>query len=255
MTDTLRSCIITEEGYTFLSLDASQVELRVLAILSQDPQMLADLATGDLHMATAVRMFGDEDAVGEDGVRLTGDAYKAFMKKRRYDAKQCNFAIVYGADAFKLSQMFECSLEEAEQFMAEHQTAYPVLYTWMEGQVRQAKEDGYVVNMFGRIRPLPDLASHIWKIREKAEREVVNTKVQGTAVDIVKKCMLLLRTLFNRDIRLVLQVHDEILWECPDGLLQEAMEISKNELPKYFPSYPFTMTVGKVYGEMKEIGK
>jgi len=239
MFDTLRSCIIAEEGYTFLSLDASQIELRVLALLSQDPQMLEDLKTGDLHQATATRIFGwieDEEQ----------------RKRKRYDAKQANFAMVYGADEFKLSEMLECSVEEATEFMQEHKTAYPILYQWMEARVAQAKEDGFVVNMFGRIRPLPELYAGSWRMREKAEREVCNTIVQGTAVDIVKMAMLYLRGIFDIMIRLVLQVHDEMLWECPDTLLPQALEQCK-ELELAFPDYPFSVKVGKVYAELKEV--
>jgi len=236
---TLRSCIIAEQGYTFLSLDASQIELRVLAILSQDPQMLEDLKEGDLHQATATRMYGwIEDEVER--------------KKKRYDAKQGNFAMVYGADEYKLSEMLECSVEEALEFMADHKEAYPRLYQWMEERKTQAKEDGFVVNMFGRVRPLPELYAGSFKIREKAEREIVNTIVQGTAVDIVKKMMLYLREIYTSAIRLVLQVHDEMLWEVPDALLDEALELSK-ELTLAFPDYPVTTKIGKVYGNMKEV--
>jgi len=235
----LRSCIVAEEGYTLLSLDASQIELRVLAILSQDPRMLEDLQTGDLHQATATRMWGwieDEE----------------LRKRKRYEAKQVNFAIVYGAEAFKVSQMLECSEEEAEQFMAEHKEAYPVLYQWMDNKVAEAREQGYVINMFGRIRPLPELYAGNWKMREKAEREIVNTLCQGTAVDIVKLAMITLRSLFNRAIRLILQVHDELLWEVPDSMLGEALSLSK-ELIHYFPDYPFSITTGKIYSELKEV--
>ncbi len=237
--DTLRSCIVAEEGYTYLSLDASQIELRVLAILSKDPQMLEDLESGDLHMGTAIRMFG-----------FTED--KDEMKKRRYKAKQGNFAMVYGADSYKLSEMLECSIEEAEEFMAEHKAAYPVLYVWMDARVAQAKEDGYVISMFGRIRPIPELYDARWKIRQKAEREVVNTEVQGTAVDIIKLAMLYMRSILDKSIRLVLNVHDEIVFESPDELLPNALEQCK-ELQFAFPTYPFSVSIGKCYGELKEV--
>lgn len=236
---TLRSCIIAEEGYTFLSLDANQIELRVLALLSQDPQMLEDLRTGDLHLATAIRMFGWTNNEAE-------------MKKRRYDAKQANFALVYEASEFKLAEMLECSVEEALEFMAEHKTAYPILYQWMEQRKIQAREDGFVVNMFGRIRPLPELYAGSWKMRESAEKEIVNTIIQGTAVDIVKKMMLYLREIFPPEVRLVLQVHDEILWEVPDDSLERTLELSK-ELTLAFPDYPVKVSTGKVYGDLKEL--
>ena len=148
--------------------------------------------------------------------------------------------------------MLECSVEEAAQFMSEHRETYPVLYQWIDATKAQAKEDSYVVNMFGRIRPLPELYAGSFRIREKAEREVVNTIVQGTAVDIVKLAMLELRKMFDKSIRLVLQVHDEILLEVPDELLPQAIEQSK-ELIHFLPDYPFNAAVGKVYGEMKGV--
>lgn len=238
-TPTLRSCIISEIGYTFLSLDASQVELRVAAILSQDPNLLEDLRTGDLHQATAARMWGwieDEDQ----------------RKKKRYDAKQVNFAIIYMADVYKVAQMSECSEEEAELLMSEHRQAYPRFYQWRDERIAQAKEDGYVQNIFGRIRPLPELYAGSWKMREKAEREVVNTLCQGTASDVVKLAMIYLREVFDPTIRLVLQVHDEILWECPDTLLQQSLEQCQ-ELKQASPQYPFSIQTGKVYGSMEDV--
>lgn len=229
MPDTLRSCIIAEDSFSFISLDASQIELRVLAVLSQDPQLLEDIKSEDLHQATADRMGVD-----------------------RYDAKQVNFAMVYGADEYKIAYMLECTEAEALELMGEHKKAYPRLYEWMAEQVVLAKENGYVVNMFGRIRPIPELYAGSYKVREKAEREVVNTIVQGSAVDIVKLAMLYLRKFLDRSIKLVLQVHDEILWECPDGLLDQALEICKT-LKQQFPDYPFKIAVGKIYNQLEEI--
>lgn len=227
--DTLRSCIIAEEGYTLISLDASQIELRVLAYLSNDEQLLADLATGDLHQATADRM----------GVS-------------RYDAKQGNFAMVYGADEYKLALMLECTQEEASEFMAEHRKAYLRLYAWIAEQKALAKENGYVVNMFGRIRPIPELYAGSFKAREKAEREVVNTIVQGMAVDIVKLAGLYLRSMLEYRVRFVLQVHDEWLLECPDDILGESLKVCKS-LASYLPQYPFKIKIGKIYNQLEEV--
>ena len=229
MPNTLRSCIVSEQGYTFLCLDASQLELRVLAILSQDPQMLEDLKSSDLHQATATR-----------------------MGRSRYDAKQGNFALVYGAGEERLAMMLECSTEEALKFIADQRKAYPVLYQWMDNTKAKVKEDGFTVNMFGRIRPLPELHAGSFKQREAAEKEIVNTISQGTAVDIVKKMMLYLRAAFVQQIRLVLQVHDEILWEVPDMILDIALGQAK-ELEPAFPDYPCSVKIGKVYGELKEV--
>lgn len=227
--DTLRSCIVAEAGYTFISLDASQIELRVLAQKSQDPQMLEDLATGDLHQATADRM----------GVS-------------RYDAKQSNFADVYGADEYKLAEMLSCTVEEAVNFQEERKRIYPRLYEWMDEVIAKAKQDGFVVNGFGRIRPLPELESGSWRIREKAEREIVNTIIQGEAVDIVKLAGLYLRNVLDCAVRFVLQVHDEWLLECPDQLLAQAIQGCRT-LRDVFPSYPFKIKTGTVYNQLEEV--
>jgi len=177
---TLRSTIIAEQGYNFISLDASQIELRVLAILSQDPQLLADLKTGDSHLATAVRMFGWTDDENE-------------MTIRRYKAKQGNFADLYEISDERLAEMLECSLEEVMEFREERKRTYPRLYEWKEEVKAKAREDGYVQNIFGRIRPLPELYAGSWRMREQAEKEIVNTISQGTAIDIIKLAMLYLR--------------------------------------------------------------
>lgn len=229
MTDTLRGCIVAEPGYTFISLDASQIELRVLAILSQDPNMLADLATGDLHQATADRMGVD-----------------------RYHAKQGNFATVYGSLEDTLAVTMGCTVQEAAEFISSHKLAYPRLYEWMDEQVELAKQNGYVINMFGRIRPLPELSAGSWRIREKAEREVVNTIVQGSAVDIVKLAGLYLRKMLDLEVRFVLQVHDEWLLECPDALLEQSLAVCGN-LSDVFPDYPFSIKIGTIYNQLKEV--
>jgi DNA polymerase-1 len=259
MPSTLRSCIISSPGTTFLSLDASQIELRVVAILSQDPAMLQDINSGDLHLATAIRVFGlptREEAIQHLGEEPSEESIvdwiKAETKHRRYNAKQLNFAILYGAEAFKIAEMADIDESEAEVLIVQYFQAYPVLEAWIKSVKAQAREDGYVVNMLGRIRPIPDIKSGIWKIRAAAERECVNTKVQGTAVDIVKLAMLYLRGLFDQSIKLVLQVHDEIVFEVPDNLLKTAIEQSK-ELAGAFPDYPFKAVAGKIYGDMKEV--
>lgn len=236
---TLRGCIVAPPDYTFLSLDAVQIELKVAAILSGDPAMIEDSRTVDMHMATAIRVFGWIDDPVE-------------MKVRRYNAKQLNFAILYGAEAFKVAEMSGKTEEEAQDMIDLYFRTYPVLYQWTLRIKQEARANKYVVNMFGRIRPLPDMDAGSWKVRAKAEREAVNTLVQGTASDIIKKMMLYLRNILSRDIRLVLQVHDEILWECPDSKLQEAI-VKCRELELAFPDYPCHVSTGKVYGEMEEL--
>jgi len=159
---------------------------------------------------------------------------------------------VYEASEFKLAEMLECLVEEALEFMADHRAAYPVLYQWIDSTKAKAKEDGFTINMFGRIRPLPELYAGSWKMREAAEKEIINTIVQGTAVDIVKKMMLYLREILDPRIRLVLQVHDEILWEVPDELMESTLFQCK-DLELAFPDYPCTVKTDKFYGELKEV--
>lgn len=239
MTETLRSCIIPEQDYSFISLDASQLELRVVAQLSQDPSMLEDLKAGDLHLATAIRVFGETDDEEE-------------MEQRRYNAKQLNFAVLYGADAYKISEMAGIEEAEAEQLITLYFQTYSSLKTWISKVTTQAKEDGCVVNMFGRIRPLPELQSGSWKMRQKAEREAINTVVQGSAVDIVKLVGLFLRSVIDSRVRFILQVHDEWLLEVPDDLVEQTLEQCKL-LKQFFPQYPFNAKVGRNYGSLKEV--
>lgn len=235
----LRKCIVTSPGYTFISLDANQLEPRVIAMLSQDSLLLEDLATTDVYLAAAIREFG----YSED---------PEIMKQRRYDAKQFRLAITYGADAFKIAEMTSKSLEEAQVIIVEYFSRYKRLYQWIQSVKKEAKEKGYVTNLFNRIRPIPELTSGSWKLREKGEREAINSIVQGSAVDIVKKMMLYLKEILEPEVRLVLQVHDEILFEVPDRLVQDTLEKSR-ELLLAFPDYPVIISVGKCYGSLEEI--
>lgn len=259
MSNTLRGCFVAHPGCTFISIDASQIELRVLAFLSQDQQMLDDLKSGDLHAGTALRMFGMPDtleAIQALPDNATADEVqswiKAEFKKSRYKAKQGNFALVYGADEHKMAQLLECSVPEASQFMADHREAYPTLYVWMDSKRAEVKQLGYTTNLFGRIRPLPELKSELWKVREKAEREIINTIVQGTAVDIVKMMGLELRQNLDMTIKFVLQIHDEWILESPDNLVDKVL-FQAGELSLSFPDYPVGISIGKSYGNMKKL--
>lgn len=235
----LRNCIAAPNGYTFISLDASQLELRVVALLSQDPLLLRALESEDLHMATAVQVFG-----------LTED--KEEMARRRYDAKQLNFAVLYGADAYKVSEMAGCSLQEAETLIAAYFNKYKILAAWIKQKRAEAKKVGYVLNLFGRKRPLPDLTAGSWQQRAKGEREVINTIVQGTAADVIKKMQLYLEIIIRSRAHFVLQVHDELIMEVPNGYLKAVLEDIK-ELSGAFPNYPVKVSIGQNYGEMEEV--
>lgn len=236
----LRKCVVAEDGYTLVAIDASQLELRVVAILSQDPLMLEALKSEDLHMTTAIQVFGWDDD-------------PEIMAKRRYDAKQMNFAVVYGADAYKIAEMGSMELLEAEELIRHYFATYKGLARWIERVKVQVRRDGYVTNLFGRKRPIPEIHSASWKLRERAEREAVNTIVQGTAVDIVKLMMLYLKSGLDKEVRMILQVHDEILLEVPDHLVMPTIQVCK-ELAQAFPDYPCKIEIGKCYGEMVKEG-
>ena len=229
----LRRAIEAEKGYTFVSFDASQIELRAAAYLSGDPALLEDIQTQDLHMATASRVFGWVDDEDE-------------MKLRRYQAKQLNFAVLYGADAYRISMMAECSLMEAEELISAYFDKYCVLKDWIDTKKREVISTGYTVNMFGRKRPIPELSSGSWKVKEAALREIVNTIVQGTAADIIKMMQLWLKKEVPESTRFVLQVHDEIVMEVPDSCVQEVLECI-HEMSYAFPYYPVVTKIGKNY--------
>jgi DNA polymerase I len=233
---TLRGCIEAERGYILVSLDASQIELRVVGTLSQDPLLLEALKTEDLHMATALQVFG-----------FTED--KEEMALRRYLAKQLNFAILYGATAYKIAEMSDCSVEFAEEIIRKYFDKYKVLEKWIKDKKKEAKDNGYVTNLFGRKRFLPDIRSRDRKLREAAEREAINTIVQGTAVDIFKMIMLYLRKILPVEVRFILQVHDELVLEVPIELLELTINKTR-ELAVVFTDYPCKLTLGKYYGEL-----
>ncbi|MGW8177246.1 MAG: DNA polymerase [bacterium] len=241
MANTLRSCFVACEGHLLVAVDASQIELRELAIESQDPAMLEDLSSGDLHLATAIRMIGFTDDPDE-------------MKRRRYIAKQANFALVYGAEEAKLAEMLDCSEEEAAEWMEEHRRTYPRLYAWMEEKKAEVRELGFTVNRYGRIRQIPELHDSNWRVRERAENEIINTIIQGTAVDTVKLMMIHMRRYLPLTCRLVLQVHDEMVWEVPEQLAYYTASSCWNELREHFPQYPVSIKIGKRYSdsEMEE---
>lgn len=235
----LRTALKAPMGYRYVSLDASQLELRVVGILSQDPLLMEALASEDLHLATAIRVFGWTDDPSE-------------MNTRRYNAKQINFATLYGATEVKIAEMIDCEVWQAAAFIQQYFSTFPVLCNWMEEKKREAKHNLYTTNLFGRKRPIPDLLSPSWKLKEKAQKEIINTIVQGTAADIVKLMQMYLKSEVDSDIRFVLQVHDEILLEVPEELYDRTVGICKT-LNQAFPQYPCTIKTGIYYGELDSI--
>lgn len=210
----LRRFFTARPGWTLVDADYSQIELRVLAHMANDPVMIETFKTGgDIHTTTAARVFGVP-------VELVTPAMRS-------SAKAVNFGIVYGIGAFSLAKDLGITRKEADRYIKEYLNNYAGVRDYMENVITRAKEDGYVSTLFGRRRYLPELTSSNFNTRSFGERVARNMPVQGTAADIIKIAMI---RVFNRlkaeklQAKLILQIHDELIVECP---LEEAESVKK----------------------------
>ena len=212
--------VASSKDYVLVDADYSQIELRVLAHLSGDENMIEAFASGfDIHAATAAKIFGtDKDAVTPD---------------MRSAAKAINFGLVYGMGEFSLSQDLHISVKEAKDYIEDYLGSYPKVRAYMQDTVAFAKEHGYVKTMFGRKRTLPEILSSNYQLRTFGERAAMNSPVQGTAADIIKLAMV---NVYNRlkkeklDARLILQVHDELIIEAAIEAKDAVCRILKEEM-------------------------
>jgi len=210
----IRRAFIAEPGWTLLSVDYSQIELRVVAHMAEDRAMIkAFLADEDIHAATAAAVFGVEP--GEvDGA----------MRRR---AKAINFGLIYGMSAFGLSHATDLTLSESEQFVSAYFEQFPGVRSYLDETRRRAVEDGYVSTLLGRRRYFPQLsptAQVSEQFRARAVREAINAPIQGTAADIIKIATIRLVAALESSrlrARILLQVHDELVLECPQEELEE----------------------------------
>jgi DNA polymerase-1 len=216
----VRACFVAEKGARLLSADYSQVELRVLAHVA-DEGVLKEifLAGDDVHAATAAEVFNvsrDEIDVGQ-----------------RSKAKMVNFGIVYGLTGFGLADRLNIPRKEGEEFVARYLERFPAVRAFREQVVEQAAEEGFVTTLMGRRRPIPELRSANPNTRKLGERLAVNTVIQGTAADIIKvamvRCQEALRERETKT-RLVLQIHDELLFEGPPEEMDDATELVRREM-------------------------
>jgi DNA polymerase-1 len=211
----IRRAFIAPEGCHLLSGDYSQIDLRVLAHLSQDPALLETFRhNGDIHTATAALLFGvDPGGVTEDMRRL---------------AKTVNFGVIYGMSGYGLEQATELSREEAEQFIDSYFKKYPQVKEYLDETRKQAREKGYVETILGRRRSIPEIHSSNRNLREAAERMAINMPVQGTSADIIKVAMIELdRQMKEQQLKskLLLQVHDELIFEVPGEELERMKKL------------------------------
>jgi len=199
----IRRAFVPEDAYVLLSADYSQIELRVLAHLSQDPGILEAFASGhDFHAAIAAKVYGCAPEDVQPGMR-------AF-------AKQFSFGIAYGMSAYGVAERLHIETDEAAAFIEAYFGQFPKVREFLDEQVRQAKKDGFTTTMFGRRRYLPELGSSNFRVRAMGERMALNAPIQGTSADIIKKAMIDIdaRLLADPSLgRMLLTVHDELVFE------------------------------------------
>ena len=216
----LRKVFIPKEGCVFVDADYSQIELRILAHMSNDQNLIrAYKDSKDIHTATASLVFG----VPIDEV----------TKTQRSNAKAVNFGIVYGISSFGLSQDLSISKKEAQTYINNYFESYPGIKEYLDNSVESAKKNGYSVTMFGRRRPIPEINVSNFMQRQFGERVAMNAPIQGTAADIMKIAMIhVARELKKKNLesRIVLQVHDELLIEAKKEEVDTVIEILKKEM-------------------------
>jgi DNA polymerase-1 len=216
----IRKAFIPSEGNILVDADYSQVELRLMAHLSQDPTMLEAFKNGiDIHKQTASKIFKvDLDKV---------------TKEMRYQAKTANFAMIYGSSAFGLSQNLNISRQDAKKLIDNYFATYPKVKEYMDEMIKLAREKEFVTTIMGRKRYLKDINSRNSLIRSNAEHNAINTPIQGSAADIIKLAMINLKKRLDKEnlnTKMLLQVHDELLFDVPLNEKVKVKEIIKYEM-------------------------
>jgi DNA polymerase-1 len=240
----IRLSFVAPPGARLMSADYSQIDLRALAHLSQDEGLLeAFRRDEDIHAATASRLFGVPPLL------VTPDMRRV--------AKTVNFGVIYGMSEYGLEQATELSREEAAQFIFAYFEKYPGVKEYLEETKRVAREKGFVQTLLGRRRSIPEINSANRQVRQAAERMAINMPVQGTSADIIKVAMVnLFREMENRQLksRMLLQVHDELLFEVPEGELAEMQALAPRIMSTAIElSVPVRVEtkVGRNWGELK----
>ncbi len=217
----IRQAFIPSAGYKLVAADYSQIELRIMAHLSGDKGLLTAFAEGkDIHKATAAEVFG-----------VTLDAVTTDMRR---SAKAINFGLIYGMSAFGLAKQLGIGRAEAQKYMDLYFERYPGVLEYMERTRQQAEAQGYVETLFGRRLYLPDIKSRNAGLRKGAERAAINAPMQGTAADIIKRAMInvdsWIRGIEDESIRMLMQVHDELVFEIRAEKLEEYTAIIKEKM-------------------------
>lgn len=246
----IRDLFVAADGWELVAIDYSQVELRLAAILSQDKALLDVFSQGvDVHRAVAARVF----SVSQDAV----------TSEQRNNAKTINFGVLYGMGAQSLSRSLAVPLAEADVFLTDYKKAFPTLFDYLDAIKGEALTSGFVTTAFGRVRPIDGITSSLAFVRAQAERTAANTVIQGTAADIIKIAMVRINTLLQetglaKDVRMLLQIHDELLFEVrphvADHAIEQIVEVMESVYPENKKPIPLFASVGrgKSWGALKD---
>ena len=221
----IRKAFIPEPGCLFFSADYSQIELRVMAHLSQDPQMIEVFKEGkDLHAATAANIYKKP--------------IEEVTRDERTKSKRANFGIIYGITVFGLAERLDIPREEAKMLIDGYFQTFPQVHDYMEQSKEVARQKGYVTTLFGRRRYLPDINSHNATVRGFAERNAINAPIQGTAADIIKVAMIRIHNRLRQEgirSKMILQVHDELNFSVYPEEKEKVEQIVIEEMQRAFP--------------------
>jgi len=242
-----RNGFVAGKGNVLLSVDYSQIELRIVAHMAEDEGMLAAFrADEDIHATTAAAIYGVKP--------------EAITKNMRRHAKAINFGLIYGMSVFGLTRTTELTLAEAETFVKAYFQKFPGVKKYLDGIRKQAAQQGYVETLLGRRRYFPALQSKAnVQVKNREEREAINAPVQGTAADIMKIAMLRIPPALKQaglKAKMLLQVHDELVFEAPEKELEKTARVIQDVMSNAYPlSIPLSTEAryGKNWGEMKPI--
>ena len=220
----VRKVFKPEDGKVYIDSDYSQIELRVLASISEDKNMIQAFKEGqDIHKQAASKVFKTP--------------IEEVTKEQRSNAKAVNFGIVYGISSFGLSQDLSISTKEAKEYIDRYFETYPGVKDYMDKEIDEAKRNGYVKTIMNRKRVIEELKSSNYMVRSMGERMALNTPVQGSASDILKKAMVEINNIFEQEnikSKMLLQVHDELIFNVYNDEIDKVKDIVYNTMTKVF---------------------
>ena len=236
----IREAFIARDGYKLISADYSQIELRLMAHAANETEMIKAFNENvDIHSQTASKVFGIP--------------IKDLDSETRRSAKAINFGIIYGISSFGLSKQLSCSQSEAKNFIESYFDQFPKIKSYMDEMIENAKMKGYVETFFGRRIPIKGINSKNFQERSFAERQSINAPIQGSAADIIKRAMIKIHNVFqekNIESKMLLQVHDELVFECPKDEINTVSNLIKKEMEQAnLPLFPLNIPIVVDFGE------